>query len=125
MNIEYVRVPVIYRVNQAECVIHILVAASQEYVITYRVNPRFTLEWGGVLGVNISSSHFSLYKILFHFKALFWESFIFLPPPPLLQSLPLCNTIARPLRCVRPPTDPPLYNAIHHKISVMSISCKG
>jgi len=34
-NLEYVRVPVIYRVNQAEYVIQILVAASQKYVNTY------------------------------------------------------------------------------------------
>jgi len=34
-NLEYVRVPVVYRVNQAEYGIHILVAASQEYVNTY------------------------------------------------------------------------------------------
>ena len=32
---EYVRVPVIYRVYQVEYVLHILVAASQEYVNTY------------------------------------------------------------------------------------------
>jgi len=35
INLEYVRVPVIYRVNQSECVIHIRVAASQEYVNMY------------------------------------------------------------------------------------------
>jgi len=34
-NLEYVPVPVMYRVNQAEYAIHILVAASQEYVTTY------------------------------------------------------------------------------------------
>ena len=34
-NLEYVRVLVIYRVNQAEYVIHNRVAASQEYVNTY------------------------------------------------------------------------------------------
>jgi len=27
--------------------------------------------------------------------------------PPHLQSLPYCNTIARPFRNIRPPTDPP------------------
>jgi len=47
---------------------------------------------------------FSLYKILFHFKALLWESTIHLPPPPptkptLLQYYGI--TIA-----LRPPTDP-------------------
>jgi len=35
MKLKYVRVPFIYRVNQAEYVIHILVAASQEYLNTY------------------------------------------------------------------------------------------
>jgi len=34
-NLEYVWVPVIYRVNQAEYVIRILAAASQEYVNTH------------------------------------------------------------------------------------------
>jgi len=34
-NLEYVRVPVKYRVHQAEYGIHIRVAASQEYVNTY------------------------------------------------------------------------------------------
>jgi len=33
--LQYVRIPVIYRVHQAEYVIHILVAVSQEYVNTY------------------------------------------------------------------------------------------
>ena len=35
IHFEYVRVPVIYRVNQAEYVIQIRVAASKEYVNTY------------------------------------------------------------------------------------------
>ena len=34
-NLEYVHIHAIYRVNQAEYVIHVLVAASQEYVNTY------------------------------------------------------------------------------------------
>jgi len=34
-NLEYVHIHVIYRVHQAEYGIHILVAASQEYVNTY------------------------------------------------------------------------------------------
>jgi len=33
-HLEYVGIPVIYRVNQAEYVIHILVVAPQEYVLT-------------------------------------------------------------------------------------------
>jgi len=32
IHLEYVRIHVIYRVNQAECGIHILVVAPQEYV---------------------------------------------------------------------------------------------
>jgi len=46
INLEYVRVSVIYRVHQAEYGIHILVAASQEYVNTYstrRVNPNLLI----------------------------------------------------------------------------------
>jgi len=34
-NLEYVRVSVLYRDNQAEYGIHILVTASQEYMYTY------------------------------------------------------------------------------------------
>ena len=34
-NLEHAYVPVLYRVHQAECVIYILVAVSQEYVNTY------------------------------------------------------------------------------------------
>jgi len=44
ISLEYVRVPVIYRLNQAECVIHILVAASQEYVKTYSTRRSSTLQ---------------------------------------------------------------------------------
>ena len=40
-------------------------------------------------------------------KALLWESIILLLPPPHLQSLPYCNTIARPFRNILPRTDPP------------------
>ena len=35
INLAYVRVPVIYKIHQAEYVIHIRVAASQESVNTY------------------------------------------------------------------------------------------
>jgi len=35
MHLEYVRIHTIYRVYQAECVIHILVVAPQEYVNIY------------------------------------------------------------------------------------------
>ena len=35
VHLEYVRIHVIYRVNKAECMIHILVVAPQEYVNIY------------------------------------------------------------------------------------------
>jgi len=50
----------------------------------------------------------SVYKILFHFKDLVWESVIILLPPPHMQSLPYCNTIALPSRNMCSPTDPPV-----------------
>jgi len=49
----------------------------------------------------------SLYKILFHFKALVWESNTLLLPPPHTQSLPYFNSISGLLRNIRPPTDRP------------------
>jgi len=49
----------------------------------------------------------SLYTILFHFRAVLWESIILLLPPPNLQRLPYCTTIVRPLRNMRPGTDLP------------------
>ena len=59
---------------------------------------------GGFGGVRVS-----MYKIVYHFKALLWESIIRLLPPPL-QSLPDCNTIARPLRNKRLLPDAPLVS---------------
>ena len=53
----------------------------------------------------LAGQYLSPYKTLFHFKALLWESIILLLPPHHLQSLPYCNTIARLLRNIRPPTD--------------------
>jgi len=44
--------------------------------------------------------------LVFHLKALLWESIMLLCPHPHLRSLPYCNTNARPLRNIRPPTDP-------------------
>ena len=76
-----------------------------------------------VVGMCVGS-RVSLYKILFHFKALLGDSIVFLPPPPHLRSLPYCNTTARPLRNIYPPPTPPLY-AVNPTILVMAISCKG
>ena len=50
----------------------------------------------------------SPYKILFHFKALLWRANHPFIAPPHLQSLPYCNTIARPFRNMRAPPPPPL-----------------
>jgi len=49
----------------------------------------------------------SLHKILFHFKAVLRESSVLSLPSPHLQRLPYCNTSGRPLRNIRPATDPP------------------
>jgi len=40
IGLAHVRVPVIYRVNQAECGIHVLVAASKEYVLNVPCAPK-------------------------------------------------------------------------------------
>jgi len=85
--------------------------------VTYRQATRTEYKLNTGLGI-------SLYKILFHFKTIVWESIILVLPPPHLQSLPYCNNIAGPLRNIRPPHRPPLYYAIHHTILVMAISCE-
>jgi len=46
MNVQYGRVPVVYRVTQAEYVIRFFVAVPQEYVNTYSTR-RVTTGWGG------------------------------------------------------------------------------
>ena len=51
---------------------------------------------------------FSHYKILFHFKALLWESIILFIANPSCKAYPDCNIIARPLRNIRPPYRAPL-----------------
>ena len=67
-------------------------------------------------------AQFGLYKILFHFEAFVHE------PVPFIARAHMhcphyCNTIARPLRNIPPPT--PLLYVIHQTTLVMSISCKG
>jgi len=64
--LEYVRIHGIYRVNQAEYGIHILVVAPQIYVNIYSTRR---------------------YKILFYFRALLWETIILLLPPPTCKGL--------------------------------------
>jgi len=76
-------------------------------------------------------AHLSLYKILFHFKALLWESIILvLSPPTCKQSLPYCMhyycycmTIAQ---YTSPPTDPSFLCHTPYNIGdANAISCKG
>ena len=57
------------------------------------------------------TAELSLYKIMFHTKALLWEYSILLLPAPYLQRLPYFNTVARPLRNIRPVTEPSLFMA--------------
>ena len=84
-------------------------------------------EVGVVVGENLCTvgRGFNLYKRLFHFKALLWESIILLlPPPPPAKPILLqyyCTTIAQ---YTPPPPTAPFY-AIHHTLLVMAISCKG
>jgi len=52
----------------------------------------------------------SLYKMLFHFKSSIVGVHHPFTPPPHLQSLPYCNTNARPLRNKRLIPDPPLVS---------------
>ena len=67
---------------------------------------------------------FGLYKILYRFKALLWESIMLLFPPPTCKAYPIAILLhAHCAIYALPPT--PLLYAIHHTILVMAISCKG
>jgi len=66
----------------------------------------------------------SLYKILFYFKALLWESIILLVPPSTCKAYPIAVLLHDHCATYASPTDPSLY-AIHRTILVMAISCKG
>ena len=75
------------------------------------------MDYIGVSGVG-------LYKRLFHFKALLWESIILSLPSPTCKAYPIALLLH--VHCAinaSPPTSP--YYAIHHTILVMEISCKG
>ena len=61
---------------------------------------------------------------MFHFKALLWESIIFLLPPPYLKSYPIAILLHD--HCAIYALQPTLLlYAIHHRILVMTVSCKG
>jgi len=66
----------------------------------------------------------SLYKILFHFKALLWESIILLMPPPTCKTYLIAILLQDHCAIYAPPPTLPFY-AMHHTILVMAISCKG
>ena len=66
----------------------------------------------------------SLYKILFRFKALLWESIILVLPPSTCKAYPIAILLHDHCAIYAlPPTS--LSYAIHHTILVMAISCKG
>jgi len=88
------------------------------YVYIYRVDLNFLFK---LLAAGLQ---LGLYKTLFHFEAVMWESIVLLLPPPTCTAR--TNAILLHVYCARydaPPT-PPLY-AIHYTILVMAISCKG
>jgi len=66
----------------------------------------------------------SLYKILFHSKALLWESTIlYSPPPPTYKAYPIA-LLLRDHGAIYACLPTPPVHAIHHTILVMAISCK-
>ena len=68
---------------------------------------------------------FSLYKRVFYFTALLWESIILvLPPPTTCKAYPTALLLHDCCAIYDPPSTPLLY-AIHHTILAMTILCKG
>ena len=120
----------IFRSSSPTCIAHTIAIRLQYYgarcaSLRLRVYVPYTMQyWYWQYRVKANS----LYKILFHYKAVLCESIILYAPPPLsshLQSPPSCNTNARPLRIIRLSTDPPPSYAIHQTLCMMAISCKG
>jgi len=66
----------------------------------------------------------SLYKILFHFKVLVWESILLVPPLPTCNAFPIAIRLHHHCAIYVPPPTP-LCCAMHHTILVMAISCEG
>jgi len=119
-NLEYVRAPVIYRGTQAEYGIHILLAASQEYVNTYSTRrvrvPVCTRASSAPWGLAFTRYSFALRLLYTN------QSSLYCLPPLALPIIVLyyCTTCA-----IYDPPRPPLAYAIHHTILAMAISCKG
>ena len=74
--------------------------------------------WNGSSGRDYTAATptLRLYKILFHFNFLWWKSIILLLPSPHLQRRPYSNTIAHPLRNIRPATESPFVCHTPHNI---------
>jgi len=68
--------------------------------------------------------YISLYKILFHVKALLWERIILSLPPPTCKAYPIAILLNDYCAIYNPPTTPLVY-AIPHTILAIAISCKG
>ena len=66
----------------------------------------------------------SPYKILFHFKALLWESIILSLPPSSCNAYPIAILLHGFCTIDAPQPTPPV-NVIHHTLLVMAILCKG
>jgi len=66
----------------------------------------------------------SLYRILFRFKVLLWESIILVFPPPTCKVYPIAILLHNQCAMYALPPTLPIY-AIHHTMLVMAISCKG
>ena len=65
----------------------------------------------------------SLYKILFHFKALLWESITLLLSSPTCKAYPIAILLHDHCAIYAPPPTPLLYG-IHRTILAMAISCE-
>jgi len=67
----------------------------------------------------------SLYKRLFYFKALLWETIILILPPPTCKAYPIAILLHGHCAIYAPPTpNSPLY-ATHHTLLGMAILCIG
>jgi len=66
----------------------------------------------------------SLYKILFSFKALLWESIIFTSPLPTCKAYPIA-ILLHDHWAIYALLPIPLLYAVNHTILVMAMSCKG
>jgi len=72
----------------------------------------------------VCSLYLSLYKILFHFKALLLESILLLLPLSACIAVPFAILLHDRYAIYTPPSTLPFY-AMHHTILIMAISCKG